>query len=343
MSVLRLFFLSVVVCLAACGSKSSKKTNNAAPPPAVNDPSLYPGSVLQPHVALNGMGQWVTIGGQQFFVPNMTLLQYQYRDQWAPYRYGYWSYDQNYGWTWVSNEPWGWMTDHYGIWRHHQQYGWVWLPFADLNYQPHTVTWFDHDDDDYIGWYPYYPEYAQGYKLGLQYGFNDGYWMPGYKAVLNLNLYAGQFTFGFTMVKRAHVTSRSLFTYVLRDRTKVLHYARRAFREDRIRSGRIGRTPGGHRDRDFDFIQSRATERARIGQTRKIKSRGGAQITGIRFDDDDNRDRNRNRDREANRNRDRRNSDRLNPRDRGTGSRDSRTPRAPRGQNQQKNATNSKG
>lgn len=49
-------------------------------------------------------------------------------DDWAPYRYGYWSWRGAYGWTWVSYEPWGWAPYHYGRWVHVKRYNWVWVP-----------------------------------------------------------------------------------------------------------------------------------------------------------------------------------------------------------------------
>src|SRR5438876_10972836 len=34
---------------------------------------------------------------------------------WRPYSAGYWVYT-DYGWTWESDEPWGWAAYHYGRW-----------------------------------------------------------------------------------------------------------------------------------------------------------------------------------------------------------------------------------
>src|SRR5207245_246138 len=35
---------------------------------------------------------------------------------WAPYRVGHWIWQDPWGWTWVSAEPWGWAPYHYGRW-----------------------------------------------------------------------------------------------------------------------------------------------------------------------------------------------------------------------------------
>src|SRR3954454_10183824 len=34
---------------------------------------------------------------------------------WRPYQSGHWAWT-DYGWTWISDEPYGWATYHYGRW-----------------------------------------------------------------------------------------------------------------------------------------------------------------------------------------------------------------------------------
>src|SRR4051794_2735185 len=46
---------------------------------------------------------------------------------WRPYSDGYWVYT-DVGWTWVSNEDFGWATYHYGRWLRLRDRGWVWVP-----------------------------------------------------------------------------------------------------------------------------------------------------------------------------------------------------------------------
>lgn len=48
---------------------------------------------------------------------------------WAPYTYGRWVYTL-YGWTWVAEEPWGFVTSHYGRWGYSSRIGWHWMPRA---------------------------------------------------------------------------------------------------------------------------------------------------------------------------------------------------------------------
>ena len=47
---------------------------------------------------------------------------------WAPYQEGRWVWEDWYGWTWVSYDPWGWAPYHYGRWFHHDRFGWCWYP-----------------------------------------------------------------------------------------------------------------------------------------------------------------------------------------------------------------------
>ena len=51
---------------------------------------------------------------------------------WAPYTYGRWVYTL-YGWTWVADEPWGFVTSHYGRWGYSSRVGWRWLPRAGFS------------------------------------------------------------------------------------------------------------------------------------------------------------------------------------------------------------------
>ena len=51
---------------------------------------------------------------------------------WRPYTRGRWAFT-DLGWTWVSDEPFGWATYHYGRWALLRNAGWVWVP---SNQQP---------------------------------------------------------------------------------------------------------------------------------------------------------------------------------------------------------------
>ena len=68
---------------------------------------------------------------------------------WAPYYRGRWVFT-DYGWTWVSSEPWGWITYHYGYWAYTNRWGWVWIP--GYVWGPAHVTWYW--SDGYVAWRP---------------------------------------------------------------------------------------------------------------------------------------------------------------------------------------------
>jgi hypothetical protein len=72
---------------------------------------------------------------------------------WRPYTRGRWAFT-NQGWTWVSNEPFGWACYHYGRWAQLRGHGWVWVPGSQ--WAPAWVTW--RESSGHIGWAPLPPE-----------------------------------------------------------------------------------------------------------------------------------------------------------------------------------------
>lgn len=244
---------------------------SSAPERAYPEATEFNGSEFEPESALQGMGEWVEIGNERFFVPQTTQLQEA--EDWQPYQHGYWTYDKEQSWTWVSYEPWGWVTDHYGVWRHHKRYGWVWLPFHDRHYEAHCVTWFD--EGDYVGWYPYFREYERGYRFRADLGFDDGYW-DGYNAVMSIQISAPGFFFGFTLIPRVEIAAINIRRVIIRDRPLIFRIARIAHQHDRW--VRIGRWPGGDRRRAYEYLQRWSTHRVPIGRAQYISARGGARI-----------------------------------------------------------------
>ncbi len=84
---------------------------------------------------------------------------------WRPYTQGHWV-DSDYGWTWLSDEPWGWATYHYGRWTLDSEYGWLWVPGSDWG--PAWVSF--QEGDGYIGWAPLPPSIGFSAGIGLQIG-----------------------------------------------------------------------------------------------------------------------------------------------------------------------------
>jgi len=63
---------------------------------------------------------------------------------WAPYSYGYWGWEDPWGWTWIDYAPWGFAPFHYGRWAFIGG-GWGWCPgpvFVRPIYSPAFVSFF---------------------------------------------------------------------------------------------------------------------------------------------------------------------------------------------------------
>ncbi len=98
---------------------------------------------------------------------------------WAPYRFGRWSWVQPWGWTWVDDAVWGFAPFHYGRWV---RVGtrWAWSPGQNVArpiYAPALVTFFGGEqwnvggagpvfswvplgwNEPYAPWYTYTPTY----------------------------------------------------------------------------------------------------------------------------------------------------------------------------------------
>ena len=98
--------------------------------------------------ALAPYGYWVDDSAYgRVWVPRET------RSDWRPYTSGRWAYTNEYGWIWVSDEPWGWVVYHYGRWTWTSRYGWVWI--AGPDWAPAWVEWCY--GGGYVGWSPMPP------------------------------------------------------------------------------------------------------------------------------------------------------------------------------------------
>jgi hypothetical protein len=73
------------------------------------------------------------------------------RERFEPYSRGHWVYGDQ-GFTWVSEAPHGWATEHYGRWVQRPG-GWAWIPGRD--WSPAWVAWSE--SDDAVGWAPLGP------------------------------------------------------------------------------------------------------------------------------------------------------------------------------------------
>jgi hypothetical protein len=88
---------------------------------------------------------------------------------WQPYRVGRWIWQDPWGWTWVSTEPWGWAPYHYGRWVTWSS-RWYWVPVAPrvqvVTYSPALVAFVGGGPGfsvsvgvgtNYVGWFPLAP------------------------------------------------------------------------------------------------------------------------------------------------------------------------------------------
>ena len=92
---------------------------------------------------------------------------------WRPYANGRWVYTDA-GWTWYSEEPFGWATYHYGRWTRLRNIGWVWVPGDE--WAPAWVSW--RKSDDYVGWAPLPPEARFDRSRGIH-NWSDNYYDIG--------------------------------------------------------------------------------------------------------------------------------------------------------------------
>jgi hypothetical protein len=92
---------------------------------------------------------------------------------WRPYTNGRWIYTDA-GWTWISEEPFGWATYHYGRWTRLRNIGWIWVPGDE--WAPAWVSW--RKSNDYVGWAPLPPEARFDRHAGIH-NWADNYYDIG--------------------------------------------------------------------------------------------------------------------------------------------------------------------
>jgi hypothetical protein len=119
---------------------------------------------------LQSDGQWFNDPTYGFvWQPNVASSD----QNWRPYTDGRWVYTDR-GWTWVSNENFGWATYHYGRWARPSERGWVWVPGS--TWAPAWVSW--RESDDYVGWAPLPPEAESEQDVKIE-GWADNYYNIG--------------------------------------------------------------------------------------------------------------------------------------------------------------------
>lgn len=130
-----------VLLLAAMGCASTYEPPVDEPTPITPEVNVFYGD-LAPY------GRWIDYGPYGW-----CWTPYDATADWRPYADGYWAYT-DYGWSWISYEPWGWATYHYGRWTFDPYYGWLWVP--DTIWAPSWVAW--HYGNGWAGWAPLPPD-----------------------------------------------------------------------------------------------------------------------------------------------------------------------------------------
>lgn len=143
-----LTYLLIVVTSGLLGftgcAVTVQPTSEPVPPPA---PSSAQVDVTFFYNELAPYGEWFRLEGYGW-----VWSPYDVPVRWRPYTVGRWVYT-DYGLTWVSNYEWGWAPFHYGRWLLDSQYGWVWVPGRE--WAPAWVTW--RYGSGRIGWAPLPP------------------------------------------------------------------------------------------------------------------------------------------------------------------------------------------
>jgi hypothetical protein len=112
-------------------------------------------------------GSWVQIPGYGYAWQPLSTVQ---DSRWRPYTLGHWVFTDD-GWTWVSDEPFGWITYHYGRWMRTHTLGWVWVPGDQ--WAPAWVSW--RYGNDFIGWAPLPPQAGFDGSTPIQQWADDQY------------------------------------------------------------------------------------------------------------------------------------------------------------------------
>jgi hypothetical protein len=127
-----------------------RRAERPEPMPQDESRSDGPASYDAFYTKLDRYGDWIETSDYGYVFQPQTARQSR---AWRPYTDGRWVYTDA-GWTWVSEEPFGWATYHYGRWTRLRNIGWVWVPGDE--WAPAWVSW--RKSDNYVGWAPLPPE-----------------------------------------------------------------------------------------------------------------------------------------------------------------------------------------
>nr|MBA3650165.1 hypothetical protein [Chthoniobacterales bacterium] len=159
---------------------AQKRPSATATPPPNDSSSATParpstsdedtGSYSTFYRKLDPYGDWMETGDYGYVFQRRQATQ---AGNWRPYTNGHWVYTDA-GWTWISNEKFGWATYHYGRWIRLRSVGWVWVPGEQ--WAPAWVSW--RKGGDFVGWAPLPPEAQFDRQTGIR-NWADNYYDIG--------------------------------------------------------------------------------------------------------------------------------------------------------------------
>jgi len=130
------------------------------PPAAPAAPAATDASYQAFYDSLSPYGSWVEMPGYGYAWQPLAAVE---NSLWRPYTLGRWLFTDG-GWTWASDEPFGWVVYHYGRWMRTRELNWVWVPGDQ--WAPAWVSW--RYGNDYVGWAPLPPEARFDGAAGIQ-------------------------------------------------------------------------------------------------------------------------------------------------------------------------------
>ena len=150
----RSLFLTLFLTLAACAASYAQVDLRVS--------ARSPGSQIDISYFYDNLAPY----GDWFEDPSYgwCWTPYDVSADWRPYSDGHWEYT-DYGWSWASNEIWGWAPYHYGRWFFDDSYGWGWVPGTE--WAPAWVAW--RYNDEYVGWAPLPPDAGWDGPAGLRF------------------------------------------------------------------------------------------------------------------------------------------------------------------------------
>jgi len=178
---------------------------------------------------------------------------------WRPYEDGHWVWTDQ-GWTWITDEPYGWATYHYGRWYDDPEIGWTWVPGEQ--WAPSWVSW--QEGGDYVGWAPLPPSVSVS---------------VGFSGILSVSLSQDAYIF----VPERYFLAPRLTTYIVsRDRVGTFFRNTRNYSNYRYSGDRIY-NQGVPIDRIQRAVGSPVT-RYQLADLAGDQRRSGARVQGNRVE-----------------------------------------------------------